>query len=57
MKEVIAHVDGLNIALLQIIINTGEYRIFYNDEMNLFFDGKKISVKPVVDWIKSKLTK
>jgi len=57
MKEVLAHVDGLNIALLQIVINTGEYRIFYNEAMDLFFDGKKISVKPVVDWIKSKLTK
>jgi len=57
MKEVLGLIDGLNIALLQVIINTGEYRIFYNDEMDLFFDGKKISVKPVVDWIKSKLTK
>ena len=36
-------------------INAAEYRIFYNDDMNLFFDGKKVSINPVVEWIETKL--
>lgn len=55
LKELLERIRGLNIALLQLKLNTAEYRIFYNDDMNLFFDGKKVSINPVVKWIETKL--
>jgi hypothetical protein len=57
LKELLERIRGLNIALLQLKLNTAEYRIFYNDDMNLFFDGKKVSINPVVKWIETKLDK
>ncbi len=55
IKELMSQIDGLKLALIQVRINTGEYRIFYNNEMNLFFDGRKVSIAPVVEWIDGKL--
>jgi hypothetical protein len=57
LKELMSHFEGLKLALIQVRINTGEYRIFYNNEINLFFDGRKISIAPVVHWIDGKLNK
>ena len=57
IKELMNQVEGLKLALIQVRINTGEYRIFYNNEMNLFFDGRKVSIAPVVEWIYGKLNK
>jgi hypothetical protein len=61
LKELKEQVRILNMALLQVKLNQvklneAEYRIFYNDELNLFFDGKRISINPVAEWIKSKLS-
>ncbi len=55
MKELLKSVAGLNIALLQVKVDTGEYRILYNDQLNLYFDGKPVSIRPVAAWIKSRL--
>ena len=55
LRELLKRIKGLNVGLLQVKLNTGEYRIFYNDDMNLFFDGKKVSINPVVKWIETKL--
>lgn len=55
MKELLDSVKGLNIALLQVKISTGEYRIFYNRQMDLFFDGGMASVEPIAEWIRNKL--
>jgi hypothetical protein len=55
IKELMSQIEGLKLALIQVRFNTGEYRIFYNNEMNLFFDGRKVSIAPVVDWIYGKL--
>ncbi len=57
IKELMSHIDGLKLALIQLRINTGEYRIFYNNEINLFFDGRKVSIAPVIEWIEGKLKK
>ncbi len=37
LKEVMDRVENLNIAILQIRLGPGEFRIFYNDDTNLFF--------------------
>jgi hypothetical protein len=55
LKELLRRIERLNIALLQVKLNAAEYRIFYNDAMNLFFDGKRVSINPVVQWIRTKL--
>jgi len=57
LKEVMARVENLNIAILQIRVNPGEYRIFYNDDTRVFFDGKGVSIEPVVAWLETKIDK
>jgi hypothetical protein len=56
--------QNLHLALLQVRLlrdQTGgfkesvEYRIFYDDDLNIFFDGQGISLGPVIDWIKDRL--
>ena len=54
LKELLKRIRRLNVALLQVKLNAAEYRIFYNDDMNLFFDGKKVSINPVIEWIETK---
>lgn len=55
LKEVMDAVEGLNISILQIRLNSGEYRIFYNEETDQFFDGRRVPVEPVVAWLKMKI--
>ncbi len=55
LKEVMGGVEGLNISILQIRLNSGEYRIFYNEETDQFFDGRRVPVEPVVAWLKMKI--
>jgi len=43
--------------LIQIKLKKSEYRIFYNDEMNLFFDGKQMPLEPVVNWLRLQMLK
>ena len=57
LQELLKRIKKLNVALLQVKLQLGEYRIFYNDEMNLFFDGEKVCLNPVVKWIETKLNK
>ena len=54
MKRVVNAIDGLNIALLQLRLNKREYRIFYNKEMDVLLKGKRIPIKPIIDWLKQK---
>ena len=52
LKELCEKIDGLNVALLQVNLKKSQYRIFYDKEMNLLFDGKSISMEPVEKWIR-----
>ena len=54
MKKILTAVNGLNIALLQIKLNKNQYRIFYNDEMDLLFEGKEAPIEPVIEWVKER---
>jgi len=54
MRKVLKAVKGLNIAFLQLKLSTRQYRIFYNDEMDVLFTGKRVSLKPVIDWVRNK---
>ena len=34
-----------------------EHHIFYNDEMDLFFDGKQMPLEPVEEWLRTRIEK
>lgn len=57
MKELVSMVQDLKLALLQVRLGTGEYRIFYDDELNLFFDGQGLSLEPVINWVSEQLAR
>jgi hypothetical protein len=51
MQELLSRVKDLNIALLQVKVRKGQYRILCNQEMDLLFDGREIPLDPVIDWL------
>ena len=57
LKELLNRIEELNIALIQVKLRKSEYRIFYNEEMNLFFDGKQMPLEPVEEWLKLRIEK
>lgn len=57
LKELLERIEELNIALIQVKLRKSEYRIFYNDEMNLFFDGKQMPLEPVEEWLRLRIDK
>ena len=57
LKELLERIEELNIALIQVKLKKSEYRMFYNDEMNLFFDGKQMPLEPVEEWLRNQIDK
>lgn len=57
LRELLERIEELNIALIQVKLRKSEYRIFYNDEMNLFFDGKEMPLEPVEKWLRIRMDK
>ena len=57
IQELLKKINGLHVALLQIRLEKGEYRIFFNKEMDLFFDGPQMPLDPVEKWIRQQLMK
>jgi hypothetical protein len=57
LRELLERIEELNIALIQVKLRKSEYRIFYNDEMNLFFDGKEMPLEPVEKWLRIQIEK
>ena len=55
MQELLSRVKNLSIALLQVKVGKGQYRILCNQEMDLLFDGREIPLDPVVDWLLERL--
>ncbi len=52
MIKLRTRVKGLNVALLQIKLRKGEYRIYYNEEMEILFQKREAPIEPIEDWIK-----
>lgn len=57
IKDLLDNIPGLNIALLQIKLRAGEYRMLYNEELNHLFDGRKRSVEPIEKWLNERMKK
>jgi len=55
MKELLKNIKGLHVALLQLKLKKSEYKIFYDDQMDLLFYGPKKSLAPIEDWIRERL--
>lgn len=51
LLEILNQVEGLHIALLQVKLKKSQYRIFYDEEMELLFKGKSAPIEPVIEWI------
>lgn len=55
LQELRKKINRLQVALLQVRVGKGEYRIFFGEEMNLFFDGPQMPSAPVEKWIRQQL--
>jgi hypothetical protein len=55
LKELLKSIEGLNIALLQVKLSRGEYRIFYNEDMEILFRERRAPLEPIQDWIAKRL--
>ena len=53
LQELLERIDGLHVALLQVKLREGVYRILYDDEMQLLFDGRPYPLDPIEKWIRS----
>lgn len=56
MKRLLAVVPELHIALLQVKVREGLYRMLYNEEVTRLFSGRKAPMEPIIDWVKSRLS-
>lgn len=56
LKELLNKIEGLNVALLQVKLKRSQYRILYNKEMNLLFDGKPFPIEPIINWIEKNIS-
>ncbi len=55
LKELLKSIKGIKIALLQVKLNKGEYRIFFNEDMEVLFQERRVPLEPIQDWIKERI--
>jgi hypothetical protein len=55
LKELLESIAGLKVALLQVKLRKGEYRMFYDEEMEILFQERRAPLEPIEDWIKERL--
>ena len=55
LKKILNYFKNLHIVLLQVKVESGKYRIFYDDEMDILFEGKETPLKPIINWLKNNL--
>ena len=51
MQQLLKAVPGLHIALLQIKVLDGAYRMLYDEEVTRLFEGRKAPMEPIVNWV------
>ena len=57
MQELLNRIKGLRIALLQMKVAKAQYRILYNDEMDILFKGAKAPLEPIEKWLRNRMRK
>ena len=57
MRELMDRIDGLNVALIQIRVKVKEkqYRIFYNEQLDILFHGRKMPIRQIEKWIMDRM--
>ena len=55
MEQLLEAVPVLHIALLQVKVLEGVYRMLYDDEVIWLFSGRKAPMEPIVDWVRERL--
>ena len=55
LQEILTQIEGLHIVLLQVKLNESQYRIFYDEEMDLLFKGKLAPLESIIEWIKTRI--
>jgi hypothetical protein len=55
IQELRRRIENLNVALLQVKLKAGKYRLLCNHELDLLFDGREIPLDPVVAWIQEQI--
>jgi hypothetical protein len=55
MQNLLGNVKKLHIALFQVKLKEGEYRIFYDNQMDLLFYAKKMPLGEIEKWIKKRI--
>ena len=55
LKELLKSIKGIKIALLQVKLNKGEYRIFFNEDMEVLFQERRVPLEPIEEWIRKRM--
>ena len=55
MQELLHRIEYLNIALLQLKLRKAQYRMFYDADMDILFNGTKAPLEPTEAWIRERL--
>ena len=55
LQEILTQIEGLHIVLLQVKLTEAQYRIFYDKEMDLLFEGKLAPLESIIEWIRTKM--
>ena len=55
LQEILTQIEGLHIVLLQVKLKESQYRIFYDEEMDLLFKGKLAPLESIIEWIKTRI--
>ena len=55
MQELLTRIKGLRIALLQVKLKKAQYRILYNEQMDVLFEGAEAPLEPIEKWIRNRM--
>jgi hypothetical protein len=55
MKELLGKIEGLRVALLLVKLTNGEYKIFYDEDMEILFQGRRVPIEPIEEWIRERI--
>ncbi len=54
LQQILKQVEGIGVVLLQVKLSKGQYRIFYDEELDILFQGNKTPLEPIISWIEDR---
>ena len=55
LQKIQYDLKGLHVVLLQVKLQQSQYRIFYDEERDLLYKGKRASLEPIVCWLTERI--